>query len=255
MTAKIVRAKKHLGQHFLNDEGIAQQIVAALQCNVKFTNVLEIGAGMGVLTKYILKLDAKFYLVEIDHESVAYLESNYPQLSNKIISKDFLKLNLTQIISAPVAIIGNFPYNISTEILFKVLENKDLVPLVVGMFQKEVAMRVTSAPGNKAYGIVSVLIQAYYNVEYLFTVDAQVFTPPPKVQSGVIRLTRNDVIALPCNEMLFSKVVKTAFNQRRKTLRNALKSFNKTGLPFMDKRAEQLSCSDFVLLTQAIDTP
>ncbi|HQU99655.1 MAG TPA: 16S rRNA (adenine(1518)-N(6)/adenine(1519)-N(6))-dimethyltransferase RsmA, partial [Bacteroidia bacterium] len=243
MTAKIVRAKKHLGQHFLNDEGIAQQIVAALQCNVKFTNVLEIGAGMGVLTKYILKLDAKFYLVEIDHESVAYLESNYPQLSNKIISKDFLKLNLTQIISAPVAIIGNFPYNISTEILFKVLENKDLVPLVVGMFQKEVAMRVTSAPGNKAYGIVSVLIQAYYNVEYLFTVDAQVFTPPPKVQSGVIRLTRNDVIALPCNEMLFSKVVKTAFNQRRKTLRNALKSFNKTGLPFMDKRAEQLSCS------------
>jgi len=255
VTAKIVRAKKHLGQHFLNDEGIAQQIVAALQCNVKFTNVLEIGAGMGVLTKYILKLDAKFYLVEIDHESVAYLESNYPQLSNKIISKDFLKLNLTQIISAPVAIIGNFPYNISTEILFKVLENKDLVPLVVGMFQKEVAMRVTSAPGNKAYGIVSVLIQAYYNVEYLFTVDAQVFTPPPKVQSGVIRLTRNDVIALPCNEMLFSKVVKTAFNQRRKTLRNALKSFNKTGLPFMDKRAEQLSCSDFVLLTQAIDTP
>jgi 16S rRNA (adenine1518-N6/adenine1519-N6)-dimethyltransferase len=250
-----VRAKKHLGQHFLNDENIAQQIVEALHCDFAHTYTLEIGPGMGVLTKYLVNnVDSeKFYVVEIDRESVAYLEKNFPQLKSKIISKDFLQLHLDELFLKPVAIIGNFPYNISTQILFKVLDYRDLVPLVVGMFQKEVAVRIAANPGNKDYGIISVLLQAFYDIEYLFTVEPHVFIPPPKVKSGVIRLTRNQNKKLKCDEAQFFSVVKTAFNQRRKTLRNALKSITqKTDLPFLDLRAERLSWQDFELLTLKI---
>lgn len=277
-----VRAKKHLGQHFLNDENIAQQIVEALQCGVAHTYTLEIGPGMGVLTKYLvgqvvgedtnkgLRADgsplegrdpdsyregekANLYVVEIDRESVAYLHKNFPQLKDKIISHDFLQLNLAERFDAPLAVIGNFPYNISTQILFKVLDFRDLVPLVVGMFQKEVAVRIAAPPGNKDYGIISVLLQAFYDIEYLFTVEPHVFIPPPKVKSGVIRLTRNKTVRLKCDESLFFKVVKTAFNQRRKTLRNALKSLTQNpDLPFLDLRAERLSWQDFEELTLKI---
>ncbi len=195
----------------------------------------------------------KFYVVEIDRESVAYLENNFPQLKSKIISKDFLQLRLDELFNEPVAIIGNFPYNISTQILFKVLDYRDLVPLVVGMFQKEVAVRIAANPGNKDYGIISVLLQAFYDIEYLFTVEPGVFTPPPKVKSGVIRLIRNKNQKLKCDEDAFFKVVKTAFNQRRKTLRNALKPLTqKSDLPFLDLRAERLSWQDFELLTLKI---
>lgn len=247
-----VRAKKHLGQHFLNDENIAQNIVDALQCGVAYTYVLEVGPGMGVLTKYLINhvTSETLYLVEIDRESVAFLNKNFPQLKNKIISHDFLQLQLAERFDAPLAVIGNFPYNISTQILFKVLDFRDLVPLVVGMFQKEVAVRIAAKPGNKDYGIISVLLQAFYDIEYLFTVEPHVFTPPPKVKSGVIRLTRNKTVALKCDEVLFFKVVKTAFNQRRKTLRNALKPLSQNpDLPFLDLRAERLSWQDFEELT------
>jgi 16S rRNA (adenine1518-N6/adenine1519-N6)-dimethyltransferase len=272
-----VRAKKHLGQHFLNDENIAQNIVDALQCGVAHTYTLEIGPGMGVLTKYLVGHvvgedtnkglsandshlpwrgvggEANLYVVEIDRESVAYLHKNYPQLKDKIISHDFLQLNLAERFNAPLAVIGNFPYNISTQILFKVLDFRDLVPLVVGMFQKEVAVRIASPPGKKDYGIISVLLQAFYDIEYLFTVEPHVFTPPPKVKSGVIRLTRNKTVSLKCDEALFFKVVKTAFNQRRKTLRNALKPLTQNSdLPFLDLRAERLSWQDFEELTLKI---
>lgn len=272
-----VRAKKHLGQHFLNDENIAQYIVDALQCGVAYTYVLEIGPGMGVLTKYLVGQvvgedtnhglsadgsplpwrgaggEANLYVVEIDRESVAYLNKNFPQLKDKIISHDFLQLNLAERFDAPLAVIGNFPYNISTQILFKVLDFRDLVPLVVGMFQKEVAVRIAAPPGKKDYGIISVLLQAFYDIEYLFTVEPHVFTPPPKVRSGVIRLKRNKTVSLKCDEALFFKVVKTAFNQRRKTLRNALKSLTQNpDLPFLDLRAERLSWQDFEELTLKI---
>lgn len=254
-----VRAKKHLGQHFLNDENIALQIVEALQCGVAHTYTLEIGPGMGVLTKHLVKQIANggslanFYLVEIDRESVAYLNKNFPQLKDNIISHDFLQLNLDQRFNGPLAVIGNFPYNISTQILFKVLDFRDLVPLVVGMFQKEVAVRIAASPGNKDYGIISVLLQAFYDIEYLFTVEPHVFIPPPKVKSGVIRLTRNKTVKLKCDEAFFFKVVKTAFNQRRKTLRNALKSLTQNpDLPFLDLRAERLSWQDFETLTLQI---
>ncbi|MEO8146662.1 MAG: 16S rRNA (adenine(1518)-N(6)/adenine(1519)-N(6))-dimethyltransferase RsmA [Bacteroidia bacterium] len=285
MNPSAVRAKKHLGQHFLNDENIAQQIVEALDCGVAYVNTLEIGPGMGVLTKYLVAAmvggDAKHRqvsplpvrtgtgglgrvpiaigrgevsVVEIDRESIAYLQKNFPQLKDRIINRDFLQLNLAELFSEPVAIIGNFPYNISTQILFKVLEHRDLVPLVVGMFQKEVAVRIAAPPGNKDYGIISVFLQAFYDIEYLFTVEPHVFIPPPKVKSGVIRLIRNKNQKLKCDEVLFWKVVKTAFNQRRKTLRNALKSLTqKTDLPFLDLRAERLSWQDFEALTLRIE--
>jgi len=255
MYSNQVRAKKNLGQHFLNDENIAQQIVESLDCGISHNYTLEIGPGMGVLTKYLVNNmeTEKFYVVEIDRESVAYLEKNFPQLKKKIISKDFLQLHLDELFSEPVAVIGNFPYNISTQILFKVLDYRDLVPLVVGMFQKEVAVRIAANPGNKDYGIISVLLQAFYDIEYLFTVEPHVFIPPPKVKSGVVRLIRNQNQKLKCDESAFFKVVKTAFNQRRKTLRNALKSITqKADLPFLDLRAERLSWQDFELLTLKI---
>lgn len=248
-----VRAKKYLGQHFLTDESIAQRIAESLTGNVK--NVLEIGPGMGVLTKYLVtKADYNFKVIEIDTESVEYLHIHYPQL--QVIEGDFLKLDLISLFQDDFAVIGNFPYNISSQILFKVFENRNRVPEVVGMFQKEVAERVAAAPGSKTYGILSVLLSAFYNIEYLFTVNENVFNPPPKVKSAVIRLIRNDVNALDCDEKLFTQVVKTGFNQRRKTMRNALKPLNITldNVPeeLLLLRAEQLSVEKFVLITQCL---
>ncbi|SMO65726.1 dimethyladenosine transferase [Saccharicrinis carchari] len=253
---KNVRAKKHLGQHFLNDEGIAKKIAGSLMNNN--TNVLEVGPGMGVLTKYLLdKEGINLKVVEIDVESVAYLKKHYPQLNNHIISDDFLQMDLNKLSKEQFSIIGNFPYNISSQIFFKVLEYKDKIPEVVGMLQKEVAERLTAPPGTRAQGILSIFLQAYYNVEYLFTVPEHVFTPPPKVKSGVIRVTRNNVQKLDCDEKLFARIVKTGFNQRRKTLSNSLKSipFNREKVMQMEvfgKRPEQLGVKEFVALTQFI---
>ena len=244
-----VRAKKHLGQHFLRDENIAKNIAKALPDAV--TNVLEIGPGMGVLTKYLLQNpNILLKVVEIDTESVAYLHKNYPELT--VISDDFLKMDLDHLFDEDFAIIGNFPYNISSQILFKVLEHRNAVPNLVGMFQKEVAERIAAKSGNKTYGILSVLLQAFYDIEYLFTVHEHVFSPPPKVKSAVIRLTRSSRQHLNCDEKLFFKVVKAAFNQRRKTLRNALSvMIDKTLLTdsIFDKRAEQLTVEDFEKIT------
>lgn len=241
-----VTPKKALGQHFLNNEEVAYNIVNAIKSENK--NILEIGPGMGVLTKYLLeKQDLNFSVVEIDDESVVYLHRHYPQL--QIFATDFLQMNLAQYYSKEVTIIGNFPYNISSQILFKVLDNKDLVTEVVGMFQKEVAERVAAQPGKKMYGILSVLLQAFYDIEYLFTVDENQFTPPPKVKSGVIRITKNCDKNLRSPEPLFKSVVKIAFNQRRKTLRNSLKTFrfkeDYLQNEIFSLRPEQLSVSQF----------
>ena len=249
-----VRAKKHLGQHFLNDLQIAQDIVAALTLYGSYKEVLEIGPGMGVLTQFLLK-NTNYHtrVVDIDGESIQYLKKAFSFEDADLIHADFLKSNLQTWYPDNFAIIGNFPYNISTEILFKVLQHKDQIPEVIGMFQKEVAERFAAKHGNKTYGITSVLLQAFYDIEYLFTVPENVFTPPPKVKSGVIRLKRNTRTELPCNETDFIKVVKAGFGMRRKTLRNALKSMNilniAMDLPIFDKRAEQLSISDFFELT------
>lgn len=248
-----VRAKKHLGQHFLKDEEIAKDIAFSL--SGEYTNILEIGPGMGVLTKYLLqnKVLEEIKVVEIDRESIIYLKENFPSLKNNVYSEDFLKMDLEKIYTSPYAIIGNFPYNISSQILFKTLENRDLIPELVGMFQKEVAERISSKPGKKIYGILSVLLSAYYDIEYLFTVEGSAFLPPPKVKSGVIRMKRNNTKKLDCDEKLFTRVVKTAFNQRRKMLRQSLKSLGKNmediTPEILTKRAEQLSVKDFVYLT------
>jgi len=249
-----VRAKKHLGQHFLKDDNIANKIVASLQEN---KNVLEIGPGTGILTNHLLQIEnINLKVVEIDKESVEYLTQQFPSLNGKIISADFLRYDLNGLFNGNFSVIGNFPYNISTQILFKVLEYRDQVNEVVGMFQKEVAVRIASKPGNKDYGIMSVLLQAFYNIEYLFTVNESVFIPPPKVKSAVIRLLRNDVQNLDCDEKLFVIVVKTAFNQRRKTLRNALSSIKfemNDEINFLfTKRAEQLGIAEFVFITKNV---
>jgi len=241
-----VTPKKALGQHFLNDATVAEKIVNSISDNNY--NILEIGSGMGILTQFLLqKKKINLKVVEIDPESVSYLQNKYPSL--KIISGDFLKLNLFDYYEDKLTIIGNFPYNISSQILFKVLENKDRVTELVGMFQKEVAERVSSKPGKKMYGILSVLLQAWYNIEYLFTVDEQLFTPQPQVKSGVIRMVRNPNKKLQCDEILFKNVVKTAFNQRRKTLRNSLKKFSFSeeykNNPIFSMRPEQLSVEEF----------
>ena len=241
-----VTPKKALGQHFLNDETIAEQIVQSISLNN--SHILEIGPGMGVLTQFLLQYENKdFRVIEIDTESVTYLQKKYPDL--QIISGDFLKMNLSDYYDDKLTIIGNFPYNISSQILFKVLENKDMVTELVGMFQKEVAERIASKPGKKMYGILSVLLQAFYDIEYLFTVDEHLFTPPPQVKSGVIRMVRNPEKKLHCEEALFKNVVKTAFNQRRKTLRNSLKTFSFSeeyiGNPIFGLRPEQLSVGEF----------
>lgn len=251
-----VRAKKNLGQHFLKDQNIARKIVDSLQAT-GLRQVLEIGPGMGVLTQYLLqKEDYQTSVVEIDTESVEYLHRHFPQLSDRIISKDFLKLDLSQLFSEKFAIIGNFPYNISSQIFFKVLEHKNQVPEVVGMIQKEVAERLAEGPGTKTYGILSVLLQAYYDIDYLFTVHEQVFNPPPKVKSAVIRLTRNQREKLDCDETLFVQLVKASFNQRRKTLRNSLKQFltdpELKARKLFDLRPERLSVTDFEMMTRLI---
>jgi 16S rRNA (adenine1518-N6/adenine1519-N6)-dimethyltransferase len=246
-----VRAKKYLGQHFLNDEAIAKAITDLLSKDAK--KVVEVGPGMGVLTKFLILKNIDLKLVEIDKESILYLMLHYPQLEKQIIEADFLKLNLPEEIGEQFALIGNFPYNISSQILFIVFENKDLISEVIGMFQKEVAERIVAKKG-KQRGILSVLLQAYYDIEYCFTVNEDVFSPPPKVKSGVIKLSRNKVKKLPCDEKIFKQIIKAGFNQRRKTLRNALKSFSlESELAHTDllrKRAEELSVEDFITITK-----
>ena len=251
-----VKAKKHLGQHFLNDESIAKDIADTLTLK-GYDKILEIGPGMGVLTKYLLDKPTTTYVIEIDTESVAYLEEHYPKLEGKIISKDFLRYNIKEIFGEePFAIIGNFPYNISTQIVFRALELRAQIPEFAGMFQKEVAQRICEKKGSKAYGILSVLVQAFYHAEYLFTVSEHVFIPPPKVKSGVLRLTRKENYHLPCSEKLFFTVVKTAFQQRRKTMRNSLKSLNLSDSlreeTIFDLRPEQLNVEQFIELTTKI---
>lgn len=253
-----VRAKKHLGQHFLTDKNIATKIVGALQPDKGFNRVLEVGPGMGVLSDILLENNIyDMWLIDIDGESIEYLKDRYPSLQDRLIHGDFLTLNINDWFKGPLAIIGNFPYNISSQILFKVLEHRNQVVEVVGMFQKEVAERCTASPGNKDYGILSVFLQAYYDVRYLFTVKAGAFNPPPKVLSGVIRLERNNISHLACNELLFWKVVKAGFNQRRKTLRNALSVIidknRLNGNAMLDLRAERLSVENFVELTNFIE--
>jgi len=252
-----VKAKKYLGQHFLNDESIAEKIADTLILKT-YKAILEIGPGTGMLTKYLLKKDYKTYVIEIDTESVEYLQANYLNLAPRIIEKDFLKYDLNHIFNhEPFAIIGNFPYNISTQIVFKTLEMRDQIPEFSGMFQKEVAQRICSKEGSKVYGILSVLTQAFYEAEYLFTVPPNVFNPPPKVDSGVLRLTRKADYSLPCDAKFFFKVVKAAFQQRRKTLRNSLKTFNLSdnlkANSIFGKRPEQLSVQAFIELTQLLE--
>lgn len=252
-----VRAKKHLGQHFLNDKNAAKRIADALDPSLGFTQVLEVGPGMGVLSDFLLeKEEFETFLIDIDDESITYLQDKYPQLGDRLIHGDFLTLDFNQYFGGKMAVIGNYPYNISSQILFKILEERDRVVQMAGMFQKEVAQRCVAQPGTKEYGIISVFLQAYYDVEYLFTVKAGAFNPPPKVLSGVMRMTRNNVTDLGCDEALFWKVVKAGFNQRRKTLRNALSSIitkdKMSNNPLYDLRAERLTVKDFVDLTNDI---
>ena len=251
-----VKPKKYLGQHFLNDENIAKKVVDSLSLS-NYLNVLEIGPGTGVLTKYLIKKNISLKLVEIDNESVEFLKTHLSIDPLIILQHDFLKLDLSNIFTENFAIIGNFPYNISTQIIFKVLEYKNSVPELIGMFQKEVAERICEKKGSKKYGILSVLTQTYYDTKYLFSVPASVFTPPPKVISAVIRLVRKEQIDINYNEKLFFKVVKLSFQQRRKTLRNSLKSFNLSDIlredAIFDLRPEQLSVRDFIYITDLID--
>ncbi len=250
-----VRPKKHLGQHFLRDMGKAERIATALTGHGSYGHVVEVGPGTGVLTQYLLR-DARFTLhcVEMDTESVEYLNEHYPQLSPRLHQGDFLRFDLQGVTKDPLAVIGNFPYNISSQIFFKVLDNRGAVTEVVGMVQKEVADRIACGPGSKTYGILSVLLQAFYDVELLFNVEPGAFNPPPKVRSSVLRLRRNAVEHLGCDEVLFFRVVKMAFNQRRKTLRNALSGLTFATTPderLMTLRAEQLSVAEFVSLTRS----
>lgn len=247
-----VRAKKHLGQHFLKDENIAAKIADSL--SLKTENVLEIGPGTGVLTKYLIsKPFRSFKVVEIDRESIAFLKNNYPALGDNLIEGDFLRIQLNRIFSEPYSIIGNFPYNISSQIFFKALDDRDRVQEIVCMLQEEVARRIATGPGSKTYGILSVLLQTWYRVEYLFTVPPSVFVPPPKVTSAVIRLVRNDTKEINCDPKLYQQVIKTAFNQRRKTLHNALKPLADYNGVYCQKRAEQLSIEQFIALTLEIE--
>lgn len=250
----MVRPKKHLGQHFLTDQNIAREIVAQLSPDVE--KVVEVGAGMGVLTQYLLEnFDKKLHVIEIDTESIDYLSANFPALGNNLIEGDFLRCKLSDFCEKNLGVIGNFPYNISSQIFFHIIDYKNVVTEVVGMIQKEVAERLSAKHGNKTYGILSVLLQAWYDIEYLFTVNETVFNPPPKVKSAVIRLKRNEKINLGCDEKLFKQVVKQAFNQRRKTMRNSLRSMIHPDIidnEIFNKRPEQLSVEDFVNLTNLI---
>lgn len=268
---KSVRPKKQLGQHFLTDQDIARRIADTVDACPALP-ILEVGPGMGVLTQYLLPKGRPVKVVEIDTESVAYLKENMPQLGENILGDDFLRMPLDQVFGGqPFVLTGNYPYNISSQIFFRMLEYRDLIPCCTGMIQREVAQRMAAGPGSRTYGILSVLLQAWYSVEYLFTVDEHVFCPPPKVKSAVIRLTRNEVSSLPCNEVLFRRVVKTTFNQRRKTLRNNIRPLlsqidaeqREKGLQPKDhtewlaqelfqKRPEQLSVQDFISLTLSL---
>lgn len=252
-----VKPKKFLGQHFLKDLDIARRIADTVK-DYGGMPILEIGPGTGVLTQFLLSAGHDLTVVEIDRESVAYLRAHFPALDGRILEEDFLKLPLDRIFPDRFCVIGNYPYNISSQIFFKVLDYKDRIPCCSGMIQKEVAERMASGPGNKDYGILSVLMQAWYDIEYLFTVSEQVFDPPPKVKSAVIRMTRNRVTDLGCSERLFKQVVKTSFNQRRKTLRNSLKPLLGKDCPLLenelfDKRPEQLSVEQFIALTRDIE--
>lgn len=253
---KAVKPKKFLGQHFLTDLTIAEDIADTIQ-DYKELPVLEIGPGMGVLTQFLVQKGFDLTVVELDRDSVAYLKEAFPQLDGKIIEHDFLKLNLDTLFPGEFTVIGNYPYNISSQIFFKVLEYKDRIPCCSGMIQKEVAERMAAGPGSKTYGILSVLMQAWYNIEYCFTVHEHVFNPPPKVKSAVIKMTRNAVKSLNCDEKLFKTVVKTAFNQRRKTMRNSLKPLLGKDCEvysdsIFDKRPEQLSVQQFIDLTNLV---
>lgn len=250
-----VKPKKHLGQHFLIDLSISQRISDSLTLHGGYDKVLEIGPGTGALTQFLLQNpNYQTEVVEVDSESVVYLKEEYPDL--KIYEENFLKMDFAVFGNQKIGVIGNFPYNISSQILFKVLDEKDSIPEVVGMFQKEVAERIAEGPGSKAYGILSVLLQAFYDIEYLFTVDEDVFNPPPKVKSGVIRLKRNAVANLDCDEKLFKNIIKTTFNQRRKTIRNSIKSLLQGHIlesEFLSERPEQMSVADFVKLTKSVE--
>ena len=255
---KQVRPKKNLGQHFLTDLNIAKRIADTVDEPYQDLPVLEVGPGMGVMTQYLIEKPRTFKVVEIDRESVAYLQEHYPRLNNNIIGGDFLRMDLNEVFDGQQFVLtGNYPYDISSQIFFKMLDNKDLIPCCTGMIQHEVAVRMASQPGNKQYGILSVLIQAWYDVEYLFTVEPSVFNPPPKVQSAVIRMTRNAVTDLGCDEQLFKRIVKTTFNQRRKMLRVSLRQLGNFSPDFFDdpmmtRRPEQLSIPEFVELTNKV---
>lgn len=255
---RTVKPKKFLGQHFLKDLKIAQAIADTVDACPDIP-VLEVGPGMGVLTQFLVQKQRLVKVVEVDFESVAYLREEYPSLEDHIIEDDFLKMNLDRLFNGqPFVLTGNYPYNISSQIFFKMLENKDLIPCCTGMIQKEVAERIAAGPGSKTYGILSILIQAWYHVEYLFTVSETVFNPPPKVKSAVIRMTRNETTELGCNEKLFKQVVKTTFNQRRKTLRNSIKPILSKDCelcadPIFNKRPEQLSVQQFIDLTNRVE--
>jgi 16S rRNA (adenine1518-N6/adenine1519-N6)-dimethyltransferase len=253
-----VKAKKHLGQHFLTDKNICRKIAKQYGRHQGCNRVLEIGPGMGALTSFMLEDELDVTVMEIDTESIAYLNEHFPPLYGKIHNADFLKADLKEIMGEePFAVVGNFPYNISSQILFKCLEYRNQIPEIMGMFQKEVAMRVAEKPGSKTYGILSVILQAFYDIEYCFTVDEHVFNPPPKVKSGVIRLTRNDRETLQCDEELFIKVVKMAFNQRRKTIRNSIKPLIKDkeiDHEYLALRPEVLSVEQFIELTTLVNS-
>lgn len=254
---RFVKPKKSLGQHFLKDLNVAQRISETLE-SYKNIPVLEVGPGTGVLTQFLLDGGYDVTVVELDMESVQYLEENFPALEQKILAEDFLRLDLTRFFHGPFCVIGNYPYNISSQIFFKVLDYKEVIPCCSGMIQKEVAERLAAQPGSRTYGIISVLLQAWYDIEYLFTVSEKVFDPPPKVKSAVVRLTRNKRTSLGCDEHLFKTVVKTSFNQRRKMLRNSMKpllgkDYPAYEQPVFNKRPEQLSVEQFIELTQLTD--
>ena len=252
-----VKAKKHLGQHFLTDKNICQKIARQYQKHNGCNKVLEIGPGMGALTSFLLDDELDVYVMDIDTESIEYLQNNFKQLDGKIIEADFLKSDLSAIMGhEPFGVVGNFPYNISSQILFKCIEYRNQIPEIMGMFQKEVAQRVAEKPGSKQYGILSVFLQAYYDIEYCFTVDEHVFSPPPKVKSGVIRCVRNERTHLPCDEKLFAQVVKMGFNQRRKTLRNSIKPLLNGHVlehEYLALRPEVLSVDQFIELTLMVE--
>ena len=254
----MVKPKKSLGQHFLTDLSIAEAIADTL-ASYKAMPVLEVGPGMGALTRFLLDKGHDLTVVELDPESVEYLQEHFPELRDRIVAKDFLKLDLAQLYEGPFCVIGNYPYNISSQIFFKILDYKDRIPCCSGMIQKEMAERMAAPPGSKTYGILSVLLQAWYDIEYLFTVPEHVFNPPPKVKSAVIRMTRNQVEQLGCNERLFKQIVKTAFNQRRKTMRNSLRSLvgkecEVLSDPIFDERPERLSVERFIALTNLLES-